>query len=107
MKIRASCPSCGDLMLDARQVTVVWFPRRTVLGYYRFICTECADVVCKGQSPAVLLEFRRAECQVEIINLPAEVMEERPECGPLTEDDILDFMNDLQGEDNLSALADA
>lgn len=105
MKISARCHTCGDQTLDPDQVTVVWFPRRTALSYYKFSCIDCGDLVVKGQSPAILLELRRADCLVEIIHLPAEVMEERPLLAALTEDEILDFMIDIAGEDNLSALA--
>jgi predicted RNA-binding Zn-ribbon protein involved in translation (DUF1610 family) len=105
LKIKANCPTCGDQTLEPEEVTVVWYPRRSVLSYYKFNCIQCGELVCKGQSPAVLLELRRAECLLEIINLPAEVMEERPLLAALTEDDILDFMLEIQGEDNLSALA--
>ena len=104
-QIKAHCPTCGDQMLTNEQVTLVLYPRRSVLNFYHFICGGCGDLVQKELTLLDTAKLRLADCNVEEIHLPAEAMEERPLMAALTNDDILDFMLDIEQEEYPGALA--
>lgn len=85
--IRATCPTCGDVRLNADQVTI-----RTTKGIpggeYRWHC-ECGIVV-KHAEQNIIDVLRSSNIKEEVTELPLEMME-RPLHGVLTEDAIIDL----------------
>jgi predicted RNA-binding Zn-ribbon protein involved in translation (DUF1610 family) len=87
--IRAACPTCGDVKLRSRDLTV-----RVCAdddhGTYSFACPRCGDSVRRDASPRILALLVSAGVRTEVWHRPAELLEPR-EGPPLTSDDLLDF----------------
>lgn len=85
--IRATCPSCGDVRLDASEVTI-----RTCVGRpggeYRWMC-KCGIVVKPCEQNIVEL-LRSSNVREEVWELPLELIE-HPVDGTLSEDDLIDL----------------
>lgn len=87
--IRASCPSCGDVQLQARDLLV-----RVCLdddqGSYCFLCPGCSLAVAKEASSRIVDLLVSSGVRKEVWRLPAELTE--PRVGPpIDHDDLLDF----------------
>ncbi len=87
--IRASCPTCGDVQLQARELLV-----RVCLddgqGSYCFMCPECEFAVAKEASARIVELLVSSGVRKEVWRLPAELSE--PRSGPpIDHDDLLDF----------------
>lgn len=102
-KIKASCPSCGDVDLTPPQVRLVvcsvpdW-------SYYSFRCTTCCDEVRKPANAEVVRLLKVGGVVAEPWTIPAEALEERS--GPtIGYDDVLDFALWLDGADLIAAAA--
>ena len=94
--IRAACPSCGDVKLRSRDLTVR-VCADTDQGTYAFDCPRCSGAVVRDASPRILALLVTAGVHAEVWHHPAELFE--PRVGPpLTADDLLDF-HLLLGED--------
>lgn len=101
--IKATCPVCGDVDLNATQVTVV---TAVELGWatYGFVCPTCQDNVEKPADSATVDLLTSAGVRVQRLHIPAEALEFR--CGPaITYDDLLDAVLILEEtEDIVGAL---
>jgi hypothetical protein len=92
--IRASCPSCGDVELTIRDVTV----RVSAIdarGSYAFRCPSCAIYVTKPADERIVELLLSAGVDQEDWHVPAEMLEPR-HGSAITYDDLLDFHAQLQ-----------
>jgi hypothetical protein len=87
--IRAACPTCGDVKLRSRDLTV-----RVCAdddhGTYSFVCPRCDVTVIRDASPRILALLVTAGVHAEVWHRPAELLERR-DGPPFTADDLLDF----------------
>lgn len=103
--IRATCPTCGDVVLSAAQVVATAAP---ALGWNRYVftCPTCADLVEKPADDDVIVLLVGAGVRVDVLDFPAEMLE--PKWGPpILYDDVLDFALLLSRADDLVTLASA
>jgi predicted RNA-binding Zn-ribbon protein involved in translation (DUF1610 family) len=101
--IRASCPSCGDVQLKARDLSVR-VCSDTDEGSYAFRCPECGVAVAKDASRRIVDLLVSNGVRMDVWRLPAELAE--PHDGPaLCPDDLLDFHLLLQTDGWFEALA--
>lgn len=103
-KIRASCPTCGDVELTTRDV-VVRVCADDNSGTYSFACPTCAMRVVKPAERHIVDLLGASGVEVIVWTLPAELLE-RPIGSPLTHDDLLDFHDLLQSDEALHAALD-
>ena len=106
--IRASCPSCGDVDLTVRDVSVrVCASDQS--GSYTFRCPECEMAVAKPADPTVVELLVSSGVEMAVWELPAELWE--PHVGePISHDDLLDFHHLLGDErwfDRLTELVES
>src|SRR4051794_40877382 len=95
--IRASCPTCGDVELTIRDVTVRVCAADN-RGSYTFRCPECRANVAKDAEPRIVDLLVSSGVRMEVWQLPAELFE--PRGGePLTWDDLLDFHDLLKTDE--------
>jgi predicted RNA-binding Zn-ribbon protein involved in translation (DUF1610 family) len=108
-RIRATCPSCGEIELRPADVVL----RRVVdaLGEvadgscYRFSCPDCTEVVEKPADDRIASLLTTGGVPIEDVEDPATAIDTRPvhpeapPAGPrLTSDDLLDLHLLLQDE---------
>lgn len=115
-RIRATCPSCGEVDLqpaDIRLEIVGSDPADVCEGsYYAFSCPDCAGTVTKPaddriarllRSGGVVVTVRSMSPHVDAEVARAVALLDHPEgipvTPPLTRDDLLDFHLFLQGDD--------
>lgn len=103
--VKASCPLCGDLSLPEAAVTVVMYPRAPRRNFYEFNCLNCGGLIQKDADPQVIMLLSSTAAKKRLVNIPTEVLEDHPLLPAMTNDDVLDFMLEIEREDNLSALA--
>lgn len=95
--IRASCPTCGDVELTSRDVTVQVCAANNQ-GSYAFRCPECTFAVSKLAEQRIVDLLVSSGVRLSVWNLPAEM--EEPRYGPaISYDDLLDFHLLLQQDD--------
>lgn len=100
--IRASCPTCGDVELTSRDVSVHVCSTNNQ-GSYAFRCPECRAAVAKFAEQRIVDLLVSSGVRLSMWALPAELDE--PKVGsPITYDDLLEFHYELQSEDWLSRL---
>lgn len=100
--VKASCPTCGDLSLPAELVTVVMYPRQPLINFYEFVCPHCKQRIQKDASPEIVLILSTVPTTRRVVDIPSEVLEDHPVLPAMTNDDVLDFMLDIQREDFLA-----
>jgi predicted RNA-binding Zn-ribbon protein involved in translation (DUF1610 family) len=94
--IRASCPSCGDVELTSRDVSVQ-VCADTSEGSYAFQCPECRVAVSKPAEQRIVDLLVSSGVRLQVWSLPAELDE--PHGGEaITYDDLLEFHHLLQQE---------
>jgi hypothetical protein len=87
--IKATCPTCGDVDLKPRDITVVVAPAAGWANY-QFSCPTCQESITKVADDEVVTLLRGAGVRVEKLQIPAEALELR--LGPpLADDDLIDF----------------
>lgn len=92
--IRASCPSCGDVELTSRDVSVQVCATNNQ-GSYAFRCPECAVAVSKLAEQRIVDLLVSSGVRLSVWSMPAELDE--PHSGPvITYDDLLEFHQLLQ-----------
>lgn len=97
--IKATCPSCGDVDLKPRDITVVVAPAAGWANY-QFRCPSCEEPITKTADEEVVTLLRGAGVRVEKLHIPAEALELR--FGPpIADDDLIDFGLRLSGIDRL------
>lgn len=87
--IRATCPECGDVRLQSKEL-IVRVCSDDDSAAYRFRCPRCTDHVSKPASGRIVDLLVAAGVRMEVWQLPAEV-HERHDGPPLGLDDLLDF----------------
>lgn len=100
-KIRASCPTCGDVELTTSDLTVR-VCADDASGTYTFMCPVCELRVVKGAEPHIVDLLGASGVEVIEWSLPAELAE-RPVGHPISHDDLLDFHVLLQDDDAVHA----
>lgn len=95
--IEASCPICGHVDLNPRDVVLVVFkPILTERSSYSFTCATCHEVVRKP-APADVVALLVAGGVVVTWNLvPVELVDADRTGRPITWDDVLDFARDVE-----------
>lgn len=100
--IRASCPDCGDVELQSRDVTV-----RVCTGdgqgSYAFRCPGCTMNVAKAAEQRIVDLLVSSGVKLETWDLPLELWE-HPVGEPFTHDDLLSFHELLDGDDWFAAV---
>jgi hypothetical protein len=103
-RIRATCPSCGEVELRPADVVL----RRvtdadgdvSVGSCYRFSCPDCTEVVEKPADERIVSLLTTGGVPVEEVGEPVEDRPAHPESAPggprLTPDDLLDLHLALQ-----------
>lgn len=94
--IRASCPTCGDVELTSRDVTVRVCAADNQ-GSYAFRCPGCALAVSKLADPKIVDLLVSSGVRMAVWHLPAELAESRGGAR-ITYDDLLDFHYAIQQE---------
>lgn len=95
--IRASCPTCGDVELTSRDVTVQVCATNNQ-GSYAFRCPECRLAVSKMAEQRIVDLLVSSGVRLSVWSLPAELEEPR-HGAPINYDDLLEFHYQLQSED--------
>lgn len=97
--IKATCPTCGDVDLKPRDITVVVAPAAGWANY-QFHCPGCEESITKIADEEVVTLLRGAGVRVEKLHIPAEALELH--FGPpIADDDLIDFGLRLGGSDRL------
>ncbi len=87
--IRASCPTCGDIELTSRDVSVQVCASNNQ-GSYAFRCPQCAVAVSKMAEQRIVDLLVSSGVRLAVWSLPAELDE--PKSGdPLDYDDLLEL----------------
>ena len=94
--IRATCPTCGDVELTTKDVTVRVCAADNS-GSYSFQCPSCRMMVAKDAEPRIVDLLVSSGVTMLVWQLPAELFEARGG-EPLTWDDLLDFHDILKGD---------
>lgn len=92
-RFQASCQTCGEVAVTARQVEVAVHDQAWS-GFYEFNCPHC------------LAPVRRAAPQRTLKLLALSGATLRPHMPALTLDDLLDFHELLASEDRLACLVE-
>ena len=93
--IRASCPTCGDVELTSRDVSVQVCASNNQ-GSYAFRCPECTIAVSKLAEQRIVDLLVSSGVRLSVWSLPAELDEPRSNEPPLGYDDLLEFHQLLQ-----------
>ncbi|MBW3615371.1 MAG: hypothetical protein KY439_08705 [Actinobacteria bacterium] len=91
--IRASCPTCGDVELTSREVTVQVCASNNQ-GSYAFRCPGCRVAVSKLAEQRIVDLLVSSGVRLSVWNLP-DLGERRPG-PPISYDDLLEFHHLLQ-----------
>ena len=101
--IRASCPTCGDVELTVKDVTVRVCSNDDS-GAYSFRCPDCRMAVVKPAEARIVDLLVQSGVRLQTWRLPAELFERR--IGePINHDDLLDFHQLLEDDDWFGRLA--
>src|SRR3954454_17066667 len=93
---RASCPTCGDVELTTRDVTVQVCSNNNE-GSYAFQCPQCLLAVSKPAESRIVDLLVSSGVRLSVWHLPAELDE--PKMGdPIDYDELLEFHFELQRE---------
>lgn len=92
--IRASCPTCGDIELTSRDVSVQVCASNNQ-GSYAFRCPECTIAVSKLAEQRIVDLLVSSGVRLSVWSLPAELEEPR-EGAAFCYDDLLEFHKLLQ-----------
>ena len=102
--IRASCPTCGDVELTSRDVTVQVCATNNQ-GSYAFRCPACNVAVSKMAEQRIVDLLVSSGVRLSVWSLPAE-MDEVHAGPPLSYDDLLELHQELQAEDWFARLTE-
>lgn len=92
--IRASCPSCGDVELTTKDVSVQ-ICADNHQGAYSFLCPLCSIAVSKQADQRIVDLLVSSGVRMSLWHLPAELSEQRVG-APFTWDDVLEFHDLLE-----------
>jgi len=101
--IKASCPTCGEVELTAKNISLR-VCNHAPLSYYAFDCPTCRDEIRKPADDHIISLLMSGGVRAEVWEVPAEALEAKD--GPsLTYDDLLDFVLSLSTVDDLAGVA--
>jgi hypothetical protein len=100
--IRASCPTCGDVELTTRDVTVQVCSSNNE-GSYSFRCPDCRMAVSKPAESRIVDLLVSSGVRLSVWHMPAELDEPRGG-DPIDYDDLLEFHFELQRDGWLDRL---
>jgi len=104
-RIRATCPSCGEVELAPPDVELK-VCTTAEHSFYAFVCPDCLEMVTKPADERVVRLLVSGGVEAEFWEPPAELLE--PRSGPaLTWDDLLDLHLELESPDWWSRLVAA
>jgi len=92
--IRASCPTCGDVELTSREVTVRVCAADNQ-GSYAFRCPACELAVSKPADSKIVDLLVSSGVRLAVWHLPAE-LNEYHDGPPISYDDLLEFHYAIQ-----------
>ncbi|MCH7789692.1 MAG: hypothetical protein IH940_09640 [Acidobacteria bacterium] len=96
-RIRASCPTCGDVELTTSDVKVRVCTDDDS-GNYSFRCAHCALTVVKPAEAQTIDLLVASGVKMETWSMPLELGERPTGLGPITHDDLLDFHTLLEDD---------
>ena len=99
-RIRASCPTCGDVELTVPQVEVR-ICSSTEEGEYVFDCPSCGTTVSKQAESRTLDLLAASGVHVVTWSMPVERVI-NPSAKPINHDDVIDFHDLLADDDAVS-----
>src|SRR5438552_13713777 len=100
--IRASCPTCGDVELTTRDVTVQVCSSNNQ-GSYSFLCPHCLLAVSKPAEARIVDLLVSSGVRLSVWHMPAE-LEEARSGDPISYDDLLEFHSAIQQDGWLDRL---
>ena len=101
-RIRASCPTCGDVELTVSDIQVL-VCSTTNEGSYAFRCPDCRLATAKQAESRVVDVLVASGVRLSVWQMPAELAE--PHVGPpVSYDDLLEFHFQLEQDDWLHRL---
>ncbi len=100
--IRASCPTCGDIELTSRDVTVRVCAADNQ-GSYAFRCPSCQMAVAKPAEAKIVDLLVSSGVRLAVWHLPSELYESH-DGAPISYDDLLEFHYAIQQEGWLERL---
>jgi hypothetical protein len=100
--IRASCPTCGDIELTSRDLTVRVCAADNQ-GAYVFRCPDCRLAVAKQADAKIVDLLVSSGVNLVVWHLPAELDEPR-NGAPITYDDLLEFHYAIQRDGWMESL---
>lgn len=101
--IRATCPTCNDVELDADELSLFVCPTAPK-AFYAFDCPSCHEEVRKSADDHIVDLLMRGGVEPLVWEIPAESLEDHVG-APLTYDDLLDFVLHLGTTEDLVAAA--
>src|SRR4051794_19599092 len=103
--IRASCPTCGDVELTSRDVSVQVCASNNQ-GSYAFRCPQCTVAISKLAEQRIVDLLVSSGVRLSVWSLPAELDEPRPTGPALGYDDLLEFHQLIQEDGWFEKLTD-
>src|SRR5438270_2261440 len=101
--IRASCPTCGDVELTTRDVSVQVCSANNQ-GSYSFLCPVCRLAVSKQAEARIVDLLVSSGVRLAVWHLPG-VLEEAHDGSPIRYDDLLEFYFYLKNDDGVDLLS--
>jgi uncharacterized protein YlaI len=99
-EITANCPICGDVKLTGTDVRVTQYLDDEAASIYTFTCPKCHEEHAKpaprGVRAALWTAYPRPEWTQEYLTPPPVSFDPRPQGPPLTLDDLIDLMMELE-----------
>ena len=103
--IRATCPTCADVVLTTGELCVQ-VCCDTNQGSYSFRCPSCRLAVSKQAEPRIVDLLVSSGVRLRLWRLPAELLEPK-QGGAFIWDDVLDLHDLLEQPDWFAQLLDA
>lgn len=100
--IEANCPACGPVRCAPTEFEL-HVCTHSPASYYVFGCPQCGELVRKAATLAAVELLIAEGVQAQMWHLPAEILEVKPG-PPLTADDLLDFLIELDRDDWVAEL---
>jgi hypothetical protein len=88
--VRVSCSECGDVEVDARDVTVRCCDE-TMHFAYRVHCPRCSMPIVNDADDDAVTLLLEGEARTERWHLPLELYEHPVGAAPINTTDLLDF----------------
>lgn len=97
MNVRATCPTCGDVVVPRASMKVrVCAEDRS--ASYGFRCPLCTEAVVKQAEDRIVQLLVAGGVELEVWHLPDEMYEDH-DGEPISHDEVLDFHQAMQKDD--------